>query len=180
MEIYEVLPNKMWSSNGNFEFVPKIMLTQIRRSILSFFMGNERKTVYTNCNLFNISHYLIHPNVHSLQVFLGQFLTLYYVNSLLCVKVVFFLKKAMRYLYHRVVSNVYIYLFYKPPSSPETPSSSMAASSSTPSYAPQAASTQAPSADTLSESTINLKRELEVKFLFPCFSLQRISRSVGW
>ncbi|XP_078379721.1 negative elongation factor A-like [Oculina patagonica] len=50
----------------------------------------------------------------------------------------------------------------KPPSSPEPPSSSMAPPSSTPSYAPQAASTQAPSADTLSESTINLKRELEM------------------
>lgn len=176
--MYDVLPNKMWSSKGNFEFVPKIMFTQIRLNS-NHFMGNERKTVCTNCNLFNISHYLIHPNVHSLQVFLGQFLTLYYVDSLLCVKVVFFLKKAMRYLYHRVVSNVYMYLFFKPPSSPETPSSSMAAPSSTPSYAPQAASTQAPSADTLSESTINLKRELEVKFLFPCFSLQRISLSVG-
>ncbi|KAJ7381336.1 hypothetical protein OS493_001461 [Desmophyllum pertusum] len=50
----------------------------------------------------------------------------------------------------------------KPPSSPETQSSSMAAPSSTPSYAPQASTSQAPPADTLSESTINLKRELEM------------------
>lgn len=52
----------------------------------------------------------------------------------------------------------------KPPSSPETPSTSMAPPSSTPSYVPQAASStsQSPPADTLSESTINLKRELEM------------------
>ena len=47
----------------------------------------------------------------------------------------------------------------------------MAPPSTTPSYAPQAASTQASSADTLSESTINLKRELEVKFFFLWFCL---------
>lgn len=56
----------------------------------------------------------------------------------------------------------YFEFFLKPPSSPETPTSSMAPPSSTPSYAPQSVSTQSSTADTLSESTINLKRELEV------------------
>ncbi|RMX45557.1 hypothetical protein pdam_00012941 [Pocillopora damicornis] len=53
----------------------------------------------------------------------------------------------------------------KPPSSPETPSSSMPAPSSAPSYVPQAPSniSQTPAAaDALNESTINLKRELEM------------------
>jgi len=52
----------------------------------------------------------------------------------------------------------------KPPSSPETPSTSIAPPSSTPSYVPQAVSStsQAPPSDALSESTINLKRELEM------------------
>ena len=56
----------------------------------------------------------------------------------------------------------YFEFFLKPSSSPETPTSSMAPPSSTPSYAPQSVSTQSSTADTLSESTINLKRELEV------------------
>lgn len=56
----------------------------------------------------------------------------------------------------------YFEFVLKPPSSPETPTSSMAPPSSTPSYAPQSVSTQSSTADTLSESTINLKRELEV------------------
>lgn len=56
----------------------------------------------------------------------------------------------------------YFEFFLKPPSSPETPTPSMAPPSSTPSYAPQSVSTQSSTADTLSESTINLKRELEV------------------
>ncbi|KAK2564825.1 Negative elongation factor A [Acropora cervicornis] len=53
----------------------------------------------------------------------------------------------------------------KPPSSPETPSISlMPAPASTPSYVPQAvsSSSQGSSSDVLSESTINLKRELEM------------------
>ena len=62
----------------------------------------------------------------------------------------------------------YFVFFLQPPSSPETPTSSMAPPSSTPSYAPQSASTQSSTADTLSESTINLKRELEVNVIFLC------------
>jgi len=56
----------------------------------------------------------------------------------------------------------------QPPTSPETPSTSIAPPSSTPSYVPQAVSStsQAPPSDALSESTINLKRELEVRNLF--------------
>lgn len=53
----------------------------------------------------------------------------------------------------------------KTPSSPEVPSASVAPPSSTPSYVPQQAASStslSPPSDTLSESTINLKRELEM------------------
>lgn len=52
----------------------------------------------------------------------------------------------------------------KPPSSPQTPSTSMVPPSSAPSYVPQAGSStsQSSPSDALSESTINLKRELEM------------------
>ena len=72
-------------------------------------------------------------------------------------------------LCNSVVIFDFIPLILKPPSSPEAPSSSMPAPPSAPSYVPKAASntSQAPAAaDTLSESTINLKRELEVRLCF--------------